>query len=89
MHSRTRLAESPRISEVMKVPITNVLHRGAPFFSFIIGLGVAVLLFHRNFGVMKTLAMSVSEVTNKVVKVDGRCYRYRVEDAECEIPSSS
>jgi hypothetical protein len=73
----------------MKVPITNVLHRGAPFFSFIIGLGLAVLLFHRSFGVIKTLAIPVSEATNKTVKVDGKCYRYRVEDAECEIPSSS
>ena len=73
----------------MKVPITNVLHRGAPFFSFIIGLGLAVLLFHRSFGVKKTLAMPISEVTTTVVKVDGKCYRYRVEDAQCEIPSSS
>lgn len=73
----------------MKVPITNVLHRGAPFFSFIIGLGLAVLLFHRSFGVMKTLAMPVGEVISKIVKADGKCYRYRVEDAECEIPSSS
>jgi hypothetical protein len=73
----------------MKVPITNVLHRGAPFFSFIIGLGLAVLLFHRNYGVMKTLAIPISDATTKIVKVDGKCYRYRVEDAECEIPSSS
>ena len=73
----------------MKLPITNVLHRGAPFFSFIIGMGVAMLFFHRNFGVIKTLAVPVSDTTSKVVKVDGKCYRYRVEDAQCEIPSSS
>jgi hypothetical protein len=73
----------------MKVPITNVLHRGAPFFSFIIGLGLAVLLFHRSFGVVRTLAIPIHEATNKTVKVDGKCYRFRVEDAECEIPSSS
>jgi hypothetical protein len=71
------------------IPITNVLHRGAPFFSFIIGLGVAVLIFHRQYGVMKTLALPVKETMDRVVKVDGKCYRYRVEDAQCEIPSSS
>jgi hypothetical protein len=73
----------------MKVPITNILHRGAPFFSFIIGLGLAVLLFHRDYGVMKTLAIPIKEATERVIKVDGKCYRYRVEDAQCEIPSSS
>jgi hypothetical protein len=73
----------------MKVPITNILHRGAPFFSFIIGLGIAVLLFHRDYGVMKTLAIPIKEATERVIKVDGKCYRYRVEDAQCEIPSSS
>jgi hypothetical protein len=73
----------------MKLPITNVLHRGAPFFSFIIGLGLSVLMFHRDYGVMKTLAVSVTDTINRTVKVDGKCYRYRVEDAECEIPSSS
>jgi len=73
----------------MKVPITNILHRGAPFFSCIIGLGIAVLLFHRDYGVMKTLAIPIKEATERVIKVDGKCYRYRVEDAQCEIPSSS
>lgn len=73
----------------MKVPITNILHRGAPFFSFIIGLGIAVLLFHRDYGVMKTLAIPIKEATERVIKVDGKCYRYRVEDSQCEIPSSS
>jgi hypothetical protein len=73
----------------MQVPITHVLHRGAPFFSFIIGLGLAVMLFHRDYGVMKTLAVPINETTSRIVKVDGKCYRYRVEDAECEIPSSS
>lgn len=71
------------------VPVTHVLHRGAPFFSFIIGLGLAVLVFHRDYGVLKTLAVPIRETMNRIVKVDGKCYRFRVEDAECEIPSSS
>jgi hypothetical protein len=52
-------------------------------------MGLAVLLFHRKYGVMKTLAIPLGEATTKIVKSDGKCYRYRVEDAECEIPSSS
>jgi hypothetical protein len=38
---------------------------------------------------MKTLAIPIKEATERVIKVDGKCYRYRVEDAQCEIPSSS
>jgi len=70
-------------------PIARVLNRGSPFFSFIIGLGLAVLVCHRHYGVIKTLAVPVKETMDRVVKADGKCYRYRVEDAECEIPSSS
>lgn len=69
--------------------LASVLHRGAPFFSFIIGLGVAVMVFHRDFGVMKTLALPIRDTTEKIVRANGKCYRYRVEDADCEIPSSS
>ena len=69
--------------------ITEALHRASAFFSFIIGLGISALLFHRNYGVIRTLALPVSETTDKVVKVDGKCYRYRAEDATCEILSST
>jgi hypothetical protein len=68
--------------------ITKSLERAAPFFSFVIGLGVAVLLFHRDYSVIKTLSIPLGEIQDKVVKVDGKCYKYRVEDASCEIPSS-
>jgi hypothetical protein len=73
----------------LAIPITRVLSRGSPFFSFIIGLGLAVLVYHRQYDVIKTLAVPVKEAMDRVVKADGKCYRYRVEDAECEIPSSS
>jgi len=69
--------------------LVSVLHRGAPFFSFIIGLGVAVMVFHRDFGVMKTFSLPIRDTTEKIVRANGKCYRYRVEDADCEIPSSS
>ena len=68
--------------------IRNAIHKGAPFFSFLIGLGISALLFHRNFEVLKTPALPLPEMTNKIVKANGKCYRYRVEDANCESLSS-
>lgn len=68
----------------MKLRIVEAIHRGAPFFSFIIGLGAAVLLFHRNYTTIRTPAVPPEEAAEKVVKMDGKCYRFRVEDASCE-----
>lgn len=64
--------------------LLEAIERASPFFSFIIGLGVAVILFHRQFDTIRTLGVSLKDATEKVVKVDGKCYRYRVEDANCE-----
>lgn len=66
------------------IPLTQALQRGAPLFSFIIGLGLSVVLFHRNYNVMKEVALPLQEATSRIVKADGKCYRYRVEDATCE-----
>ena len=68
--------------------LTRALQRGAPFFSFVIGLGVSILIFHRDYAIMKIPALPLQEIVDKVVKTDGKCYRYRVEDASCENPSS-
>ena len=68
--------------------ITQVLERGASFFSFIIGLGIAALLFHRNYETKTKLAMPLQDATTKVSQFDGKCYRFRVEDASCEFASS-
>ena len=65
--------------------ISRAIQRASKFFSFIIGLGVSALLFHRAYGVKRTLALPVDELQDKVVKVDGKCYRYRVEDATCQM----
>ena len=64
--------------------ITSAIERARPFFSFIIGLGLAALLFHREFSTEYTLAMSLEDVKTKTNRVNGKCYRYRVEDATCE-----
>lgn len=68
--------------------IIDVLERGAPFFSFLIGLGIAVIMFHRQYSTIRTLGLPLKDTMDKVVKVDGKCYRYRVEDATCENAST-
>lgn len=71
------------------IKLTEALNRAGPFFSFVIGLGISVLMFHRNYGTYKTLGLSVNDVVEKTVKVDGKCYKYRVEDSNCEIVPST
>lgn len=68
--------------------VSAAIHRAAPFFSFLIGLGLFVLLFHRTYTAEKTPALPLKEMVDKVVKMDGKCYKYRVEDASCESLSS-
>jgi hypothetical protein len=66
------------------IGLLNAIDRASPFFSFIVGLGISELLFHRNIANMRALAMPVRDITDTVVKSDGKCWRYRVEDATCE-----
>jgi hypothetical protein len=66
------------------IRLVEAIERGSPFFSFIIGMGIAVILFHRDFSTIRTLGVSLSDATEKIVKVDGKCFRYRVEDSNCE-----
>ena len=68
----------------MVLNITTALDRARPLFSFIIGLGLAALLFHRDFTTHHTLALPLEDIRTKTNRVDGKCYRYRVEDATCE-----
>jgi len=55
-------------------------------FSFIIGFGLMVIMFHKPIPYSRSLALSPSEFEGREVKADGKCYNYRVEDASCEIP---
>ena len=75
----------------MKIPhvdISKVLTRGSTFFSFLIGFGIAVLFLHRPYVVESVLAVPPDQLENTVSKHDGKCYRYRVEDASCHFSSS-
>lgn len=68
--------------------VSAVIQKARPFFSFLIGLGIFALLFHRSYTAEKTPALPLKEMVDKVVKIDGKCYKYRVEDASCESLSS-
>ena len=58
------------------------------FFAFVIGFGIVVMLLHRPITSEKVLAIPPGEFEDKEIKADGKCYKYRVEDASCEITSS-
>ena len=64
--------------------LLEAVHRASPFFSFVMGLGFAALLFHRTYGEKRALAIPLHDTVGKVVRSDGKCWRYRVEDATCE-----
>ena len=70
--------------------IRNILHnpRSEFFFSFLVGIGLSVMLFHRPIRWQKMLAMSPQDIEGQVVKADGRCVTYRVEDTACDLSSS-
>jgi hypothetical protein len=57
-------------------------------FAFIIGFGFVVMLLHRPIESEQVLALSPAEFEGKEVKVDGKCYKYRVEDSTCEMTPS-
>ena len=59
-----------------------------PLLSFIVGLGVAILLFHKPFQNRATLALPVDKVEGTTVEINKKCYQYHAEDAQCEILSS-
>ena len=61
--------------------------RAEPFFSFLIGLGFAVMLFHRPVHSERSLAIGVAEIEGNTAKVDGKCFKYRVEDSSCKLSS--
>jgi hypothetical protein len=71
-----------KIAQVFKNP------RSVPFFSFLLGMGIVIILFHKPFQTKNTLALPLNEVENKVVKIDEKCFKYVAEDARCEIPLS-
>lgn len=63
------------IREILQKPEANA------FFSFVIGLGLACLLFHRDRKSYIIPAVNVKDIPKIVTKIDKKCYRFRVTDA--------
>lgn len=75
----------------MFVPqITKLLHNpdSIKVLSFIVGFGLAILIFHKPFETELALGVTVKDVEEHTIKSDGKCYKYRAEDAECEVSDS-
>lgn len=63
------------IGDVIRKPEANM------FFSFVIGVGLSVLLFHRVRKEFVTSAIEVDQLVKSISKIDGKCYRFRIADA--------
>jgi hypothetical protein len=67
--------------------IAEILRKkeSAIFLSFLIGFGLAVLMFHRPFFSKRTLSLPLEKVHGSTVKSGSKCYKYFAEDTQCEI----
>jgi hypothetical protein len=57
-------------------------------FSFLVGFGIAILMFHKPIETHLALGVAVDEVEERTIRSEGKCYKYRAEDAPCEISDS-
>lgn len=60
-----------------------------PFMSFLIGLGLVVLVFHKPYSSKKYLSIPVSKIEGQVIKHGDKCYTYKSQDANCSEVKSS
>jgi hypothetical protein len=91
MLKRGNLSEFHRIpTQRMMIQITKLLHnpQSIKVLSFLVGMGLTVLLCHKPIEQTETLALSLEEIEGKVVSVNGKCYSYHAEDSQCEISVS-
>jgi len=67
------------------IQIKNLLQneRSTPVFSFLIGLGIVVLFFHKPFMTYQELSIPVSKVEGKTIRVGEKCYSYSAKDSLC------
>jgi hypothetical protein len=61
--------------------------KAVPFLSFLIGLGVTIMFFHRPIPVRQSLSVPPGEIEGRVVRYGDKCIKYVAEDAECELPT--
>jgi hypothetical protein len=63
------------IREILQKPESNAL------FSFVLGVALATLLFHRTQKGYVVPAVDLDKIVSSIATIDGRCYRFRVTDA--------
>lgn len=71
----------------MIIQITKIIRNtnSSKLLSFLVGMGIIVLLFHKPLELQKTLALSVADIEGRVVSNGNKCYSYVAEDCACEI----
>jgi hypothetical protein len=65
------------IRELLSKPESRMI------FSFVLGLGLSVLIFHRPRHEIDVSALLPDEIRDRVFNIDGKCYKFRIEDASC------
>jgi hypothetical protein len=67
------------------IQITKLIRneRSVPIFSFLIGMGIMVLLFHKPYANYQSLTIPVSKIESAPIKVGEKCYAYKSEDVKC------
>jgi hypothetical protein len=71
------------------IQVVKILHneRSMVFISFLIGMGLVIMMFHKPFLTRKTLALPIFDIVKRTVSIDEKCYQYSAEDATCDLPS--
>ena len=69
------------------IHFARLLHdeKSIAFLSFLIGMGLMVLLFHKPYESTDSLTLPVSKVEQTTVRHDGKCYSFKAEDSVCKI----
>ena len=67
------------------VEVSKLLHdeKSSAFLSFLIGMGVVVLFFHKPYDSYQFLNIPVASVEGKIVRHGEKCYTYMAEDCLC------
>ena len=63
------------IREILNRPDANIV------FSLAIGVGIAVLLFHRVRKEYIVPALDIDQIKSSIQKIGKKCYRFRIADA--------
>jgi hypothetical protein len=67
--------------------LAKIVHdkQASAFLSFLIGLGVAVLFFHKPFQYKQRLSVPVHSIEGKPIRHGDKCFSYRTQDMACPI----